>query len=87
MECMVTDTELVFPGGWFHFSFSFFAFSWWRYSSGVGCMPSMMGPMWGHHHSHHDESVSAKDILDRRYARGEIGHDEYLKIKQDLESK
>jgi putative membrane protein len=39
------------------------------------------------HHEHHGESVSAKDILERRYARGEIGRDEYLKIKQDLESK
>jgi len=52
-----------------------------------GGMMGMMGPMCGHHHRHPDESVSAKDILERRYARGEIGRDEYLKIKQDLESK
>ena len=38
-------------------------------------------------HSHHDEPVSAKEILERRYARGEIGRDEYLKIKEDLEAK
>ncbi|HXN06980.1 MAG TPA: SHOCT domain-containing protein [Nitrospiria bacterium] len=39
------------------------------------------------HHPHHGEGVNAKEILERRYARGEIGRDEYLKIKQDLESK
>ena len=52
-----------------------------------GGMPRMMSPMCGHHHPHHDESVSAKEILERRYARGEIGREEYQKIKQDLESK
>jgi putative membrane protein len=51
-----------------------------------GGMPRMMSPMCGHHR-HHGESVSAKEILERRYARGEIGREEYQKIKQDLESK
>jgi putative membrane protein len=52
-----------------------------------GGMPRMMCPTCGHHHQHPGESVSAKEILERRYARGEIGRDEYQKIKQDLESK
>jgi len=32
-------------------------------------------PFWGH---------SALDILEQRYARGEIGRDEYLQKKKDL---
>lgn len=28
---------------------------------------------------------SAKEILDRRYARGEIGREEYQQMKRDLE--
>ena len=30
------------------------------------------------------EGADALEILDRRYARGEITREEYLKIKQDL---
>lgn len=51
-----------------------------------GGMSRMMCPMCGDHR-HHGEGVSAKEILERRYARGEIGREEYQKIKQDLESK
>lgn len=51
-----------------------------------GGMSGMTCPACGHHR-HHGEGVSAKEILERRYARGEIGRDEYQKIKQDLESK
>ena len=50
-------------------------------------MHGMICPMCGHHHGHHDESVSAKEILEKRYARGEIGREEYQKIKDDLEGK
>ncbi len=30
------------------------------------------------------DSSSALDLLERRYARGEIGRDEYLRMKSDL---
>jgi putative membrane protein len=30
------------------------------------------------------ESESARDVLDKRYARGEIGRDEYEQKKRDL---
>lgn len=33
----------------------------------------------------HDREESAKEILDRRYARGEIGQEEYQRMKKDLE--
>ncbi|MNC60513.1 hypothetical protein D3C75_1103960 [compost metagenome] len=32
-----------------------------------------------------DREESAKEILDRRYARGEIGQEEYQRMKKDLE--
>ncbi len=31
-----------------------------------------------------DESLSAKEILERRYARGEINREQYELMKQDL---
>lgn len=34
-----------------------------------------------HHHGHHENS---EDILERRYARGDISRDEYLRMKDDL---
>lgn len=52
-----------------------------------GRLSGMMCPMCGHHHRHHEESVGAKEILEKRYARGEIGREEYQKIKEDLEGK
>jgi putative membrane protein len=33
-----------------------------------------------------DEEVSAREILDKRYAKGEMNHEEYERLKQDLES-
>lgn len=30
--------------------------------------------------------LNARDILDERYARGEIDHDEYIRRKQDIET-
>ena len=33
----------------------------------------------------HDREESTKEILDRRYARGEIGQEEYQRMKKDLE--
>jgi len=33
-----------------------------------------------------DREESAKEILDRRYARGEIGQEEYQRMKKELES-
>lgn len=32
-----------------------------------------------------DREESAKEILDRRYARGEINQEEYQRMKKDLE--
>lgn len=32
-----------------------------------------------------DRGESAKEIFDRRYARGEIGPEEYQRMKKDLE--
>lgn len=32
-----------------------------------------------------DSEPSAREILDRRYARGEIGREEYQQMKKDLE--
>ncbi|MFI5305022.1 MAG: SHOCT domain-containing protein [Nitrospiria bacterium] len=52
-----------------------------------GGMFRMMCPVCGHHYRHYDESLSAKEILEKRYARGEIGREEYQKIKEDLEAK
>ncbi len=32
-----------------------------------------------------DSEESAKEILDRRYARGEISHEEYQRMKKEIE--
>lgn len=37
----------------------------------------------GHRRQHHEES--AREILDRRYARGEISREEYQRMRKDLE--
>ena len=34
---------------------------------------------------HKKKGSSAREILDRRYANGEINQEEYLRIKKDLE--
>ena len=41
-------------------------------------------PMCGGH-GRRDREESAKEILDRRYARGEIGQEEYQRMKKELE--
>ena len=41
-------------------------------------------PMWGRHGMRERED-SARAILDRRYARGEISQEEYHRIRKDLE--
>lgn len=41
-------------------------------------------PMCGRHGRRHREE-SAREILDRRYARGEIGRDEHQRMLRDLE--
>lgn len=55
----------------------------------------MAGGMWfsnkgygGHHQMWHGaaaQSESALEILDKAYARGEIGREEYLRKREDLE--
>lgn len=37
-------------------------------------------------HKRHPHAISARDLLDQRYARGEIDHEQYLRIKDDLDS-
>ncbi len=44
----------------------------WRMCGGRGMQPQ-------------DRQSSAKEILDRRYASGEISREEYLQMKKDLE--
>ena len=39
----------------------------------------------GHGMQTRDRQESAKEILNRRYASGEINRDEYLQMKKDLE--
>ncbi len=41
-------------------------------------------PMCGGHGTHRREE-SARELLDRRYARGEISREEYQQMKKDLE--
>lgn len=41
-------------------------------------------PMCGSHGTHKSEE-SARELLDRRYARGEISREEYQQMKKDLE--
>ena len=41
-------------------------------------------PMCGGHGTHRGEE-SARELLDRRYARGEISREEYQQMKKDLE--
>ncbi|MHB1094403.1 MAG: SHOCT domain-containing protein [Thiobacillus sp.] len=41
-------------------------------------------PMCGSHGTHKREE-NARELLDRRYARGEISREEYQQIKKDLE--
>lgn len=36
-------------------------------------------------HGLRDREGSAREILDRRYARGEVGQEEYQRMKKDLE--
>ncbi|MGV0998837.1 MAG: SHOCT domain-containing protein [Fluviibacter sp.] len=33
----------------------------------------------------HDVEIGAQEILNRRYAKGEISKDEYQRIKKDIE--
>jgi len=55
------------------FLFSFFF-------RGSGC--------WGGRHRHrHDNAESARDILDKRYAKGEIAKDQYEEMKRVLGEK
>lgn len=42
------------------------------------------GPMCGGHRRQ-DREASAREILDRRYARGEISREEYQRMRKDLE--
>jgi len=44
------------------------------------------GCMMGWSKSHHD-GESAREILDKRYARGEIGKEEYEQKRRDISSK
>jgi putative membrane protein len=39
----------------------------------------------GHGRGRRDRDESAREILDRRYARGEISREEYQQMKKDLE--
>lgn len=41
-------------------------------------------PMCGRHHVHAQREDSAREILDQRYARGEINQEEYYRIKKDI---
>ncbi|MDA8328673.1 MAG: SHOCT domain-containing protein [Betaproteobacteria bacterium] len=41
-------------------------------------------PMCGGHDAR-ERKESAREILDRRYARGEIGQEEYQQIKKEME--
>ena len=44
-----------------------------------------LGP-WGHHHTQGARRSSGLDILEERYAKGEIQREEYLQKKRDLTS-
>ena len=41
-------------------------------------------PMCGSHGTHKREG-SARELLDQRYARGEISREQYLQMKKDIE--
>ncbi len=44
------------------------------------------GPMCGgHNHRMYPKEESPREILDRRYARGEINQDEYQRMKKELQ--
>lgn len=43
------------------------------------------GPMCGGDGTHGRRDESARELLDRRYARGEISREEYQQMKKDLE--
>lgn len=43
------------------------------------------GPMCGGHGTQGRREESARELLDRRYARGEISREEYQQMKKDLE--
>ncbi len=36
-------------------------------------------------HGRHDRPESAREILDRRYSQGEIGREEYQRMRKDLQ--
>ncbi|MHB1591667.1 MAG: SHOCT domain-containing protein [Sulfuricella sp.] len=42
-------------------------------------------PMCGGHETHGRREESARELLDRRYARGEISREDYQQMKKDLE--
>lgn len=42
-------------------------------------------PMCGGHETRGSREESARELLDRRYARGEISREEYQQMKKDLE--
>lgn len=37
-------------------------------------------------HKRHPHAIGARDLLDQRYARGEIDHEQYLRMKDALDS-
>ena len=43
------------------------------------------GPICGHHETHTKKDHSAREILDQRYARGEINQQEYQQMRKDIE--
>jgi putative membrane protein len=57
-----------------------------RYAGGSGWHPMGPGMMMGHGMMGHgaERRSSALDVLEERYARGEINRDEYLEKKKDI---
>lgn len=52
----------------------------------VGVVRWLFGSATGHRQAHPSNSQRALDILDERYARGEIEREDYLRRREDLKS-
>jgi putative membrane protein len=67
------------PGGWFPFVWIFPML----FLLALVLLLGRRRPWWGERGG--DSGPSAREILDRRYARGEITREQYQQLRRDLE--
>ncbi len=69
---------MIFPAIFLIFLLIFLVTRRGEFRGGCGVVPGR--------HKRHPHAISARDLLDQRYARGEIDHEQYLRMKDALDS-